>query len=337
MSAGGGRIVEPGPAVLVDQTQPGGEQRRPAEHPHPAVIPQEQPLGLLVAELLRPVHQLIERPRRPDPGLPQQALAVIEQLHVHDLRDAPDLVLPDLRRQRGLMEVILDRLDDIGQIDHLPALDLLQQRPVDLEHIRPRVGQQRRRRLPVVIPRPPLHRDVRLPVGSGIPLHGPLGPRLPVLVIPLPDLRPRTAASAPGVGTARARQPRGESTPTAGRQQPPPADLCHATSPPAVVMFPTTLRTSPPCARHVPHDTSPVRLSRPHDTSLVRVSRPGYGRSPTVRSSMVPYGGDGCIAPVRDPWPEGPSWPNLVPRSAVRACPVLLRPARARPRGTIRG
>ncbi|GAA3529430.1 hypothetical protein GCM10022295_09180 [Streptomyces osmaniensis] len=168
------------------------------------VAAEEGALDLAGGELVGGLDQLFQRGRDLDLRLLEERGPVEEELRVVDHPDAVYLAVDRVRGDVGLVEVVLDRVDDVRQVSHLTALDELDLR-VELEDVRRVLGQQRGEELLLeVAAGDPLGAHIGLVVGLRVLLDRLLHAGLAVRVEVLVQTDARTGpAAAPVVAAAR--------------------------------------------------------------------------------------------------------------------------------------
>ena len=210
-------VVEPELVVVGEVVGTGRPQDRTTEHARPAVVADEQALHVAGRERRSGGDQVVERLRRLEAGLLEQALAVDEELHVDDLGDGPQVAVVRQAADHPLVEVALGVAEDAVERHDLPAQDHVDVRPVaGLEHVGSVVGEQRRGEGAVVVGSEPLDLDVGVLVGGGVALDRFLDALLAVAVVPLRQRRqvaaPRATTGPGGRASERRTASAGDST-----------------------------------------------------------------------------------------------------------------------------
>ncbi len=159
----------------------------PPRAPTPPSLPTNRPLTFFVVSAFAAPISSSTVAGGGEPRPLQQALAVVEQLHVLDHRDPVDLAVYGVGREVGRGEVRSGRAEQVVERHQLPGTDEVVAHLTfeDVRRCRAEQGGRRAWRCSCRFP----HRDPRLAEFRGVTLRGPLGAGLAVVVVPLRELR----------------------------------------------------------------------------------------------------------------------------------------------------
>ncbi|CAM5737680.1 hypothetical protein SHIRM173S_07084 [Streptomyces hirsutus] len=181
-------------------------------------VSQVDALDLVRGQLCCGREEFVERGGDAHARLLEHRLAVEEELRVVDHPDPVDLPVDGVRLDVGRVEVVLHRLDQVGQVRHLAALDELDLR-MELEDVRGLVGEQGGEQFALEVgARDPLRGHVGLLVGLGVAPDGLFGAGLAVGVEVLDQTFARPRPAVPACVAAARGEPAGGSQ-THGRPQ----------------------------------------------------------------------------------------------------------------------